>query len=64
MPGCRLGCRALRIDRNCIEKRVRAVCERTAWRVFCFVLFWWNGGCLAMILLAEIRLHERIIWIG
>ena len=29
-----------------------------------FILFWWNGGCLAMILLAEIRLHERIIWIG
>jgi len=29
-----------------------------------FVLFWWNDGCLAMILLAEIRLHERIIWIG
>lgn len=61
MPGCRLGCRASRIDRNCIEKRVRAVCERTVWRVF---LFWWNDGCLAMILLAEIRLHERIIWIG
>jgi len=26
-----------------------------------FILFWWNGGCLAMILLAEIRLHERIM---
>ena len=46
MPGCRLGCRASRIDRNCIEKRVRAVCERTVWRVF---------------VLVEIRLHERII---
>lgn len=46
MPGCRLGCQASRIDRNCIEKRVRAVCERTVWRVF---------------VLAEIRLHERII---
>ena len=45
MPGCRLGCRASRIDRNCIEKRVRAVCERTVWRVF---------------VLVEIRLHERI----
>ena len=45
MPGCRLGCRASRIDRNCIEKRVRAVCERAAWRVF---------------VLVEIRLHERI----
>ena len=45
MPGCRLGCRASRIDRNCIEKRVRAVCERTVWRVF---------------VLAEIRLHGRI----
>jgi len=29
-----------------------------------FVLFWWNDGCLAMILLAEIWLHKRIIWIG
>ena len=46
MPGCRLGCRASRIDRNCIEKRVRAVCERTVWRVF---------------VLVEIRLYERII---
>ena len=45
MPGCRLGCRASRIDRNCIEKRVRAVCERTVWRVF---------------VLVEIRLHGRI----
>ena len=45
MPGCRLGCRASRIDRNCIEKRVRAVCERTVWRVFVFV---------------EIRLYGRI----
>ena len=45
MPGCRLGCRASRIDRNCIEKRVKAVCERTVWRVF---------------VLVEIRLHERI----
>lgn len=77
MPGCRLGCRALRIDRNCIEKRVRDVCERTAWRVFYFDLVeWWLPGDdfvggnqaaradYAMILLAEIRLHERIIWIG
>lgn len=45
MPGCRLGCRASRIDRNCIEKRVRAVCERTVWRVF---------------VLVEIRLRGRI----
>mgnify|MGYP004494297371 FL=1 len=45
MPGCRLGCRASRIDRNCIEKRVRAVCERAVWRVF---------------VLAEIRLYGRI----
>ena len=52
------GLPGIAIDRNCIEKRVRAVCERTAWRVF---LFWWNDGCLAMILLAEIRLHERIM---
>lgn len=62
MPGCRLGCRALWIDRNCIENRAGLFVKEQLGAFF--VLFLWNGGCLAMILLAEIRLHERIIWIG
>ena len=49
MPGCRLGCRALRIDRNCIENRAGLFVKEQLGAFF---------------VLAEIRLHERIIWIG
>lgn len=62
MPGYRLGCRALRIDRNCIENASGLFVKEQLGAFF--ILLWWNDGCLAMILLAEIRLHERIIWIG
>ena len=59
MPGCRLGCRASR-STEIVWKNASGLFVKEQLGAF-FILIWWNGGCLAMILLAEIRLHERIM---